>query len=72
MLHPLQTAELTRQRRAALQAAASHRRPASPVPGKSGVAVRIGRLATTAEILRRSTHARVARALLGTASSRGR
>jgi hypothetical protein len=62
MLYPYLTAELVRQRRAALEAASRNQRPPRQRPPRARTAPEHGRFAATARTLARQVHALVARA----------
>jgi hypothetical protein len=62
MLHPFMTAELARQRRAALEAQSHNQRPARQLPPRAGAGPEHGRFAATARTFARQVRALVARA----------
>ena len=62
MLHPFMTAELVRQRRAALDAEAHNQRLARQLPPRARTDPERGRFAVTARTLARQVRALVARA----------
>ena len=62
MLHPYMTAELVRQRRAALEAQSHNQRLAHQLPPRTRTDPERGRFAVTAQTLARQVRALVARA----------
>ena len=62
MLHPFMTAELVRQRRAALDAESRNQRPAHQLPPRARAGPERGRFAVTARTVARQVRALVARA----------